>query len=221
MSPNIGITLTIKKQGDAEGDETHDHRIGHRRFHLFLQARARLQIARQPIQDFRQQPARLPGFHHAHVQLVEHLGMLRQRLRECMPLLHLLGRLAQHGLERLAVRLFFQRGQRLHQRQSCVHHRRQLPGEHDQVLGLDLALTTLLPRLASRPCAYGNDHQAAIHQRRSRRLCVCRLDVAIDRTPGGVARLIYETRHSPLVSSLLPSAKILPCYRAANMPRRR
>ena len=72
------------------------------------------------------------------------LGMLAERVGHRVARLDVEHHRARHVLERLVLALLGEDVERLHQRQTRVDHRRELPGEDDDVAHLDAAAARLL-----------------------------------------------------------------------------
>ncbi len=81
---------------------------------------------------------------HVHVQLVERLRVLAERVGDCIAGLDVEHDRLGHDLEALVLRLLREDVERLHQRQTGVDHRGELAGEDDDVAHRDLPDLLLL-----------------------------------------------------------------------------
>ena len=145
-----GHNLDQEEGRNRKGDANHDDRVGHGRLHLFAEAGARFEEARQTVENLREQASMLAGFHHADKKPVENTGVFRDRFVEGLTALHarchVADDIAQIALP-LWVTLIVERRHGLDERDTGLDHGRKLPGKENQVSFLDRP--GLFPRAAA------------------------------------------------------------------------
>ena len=172
-----------------EGDQSqerdprkgHDQRrVDHRGLDLTSQRVVLFELVGYTQQRLLEDAARLPCGHHGHVEVVEDVRMLAERLRQRQAGLHVL---ADHGpgpCELVVVGLLLDHIEGAQHRHARGHHRGQLAGGHGELGGLDLAKASEEVDVAGRRELLDvQDDQAAAPQLRGDRLLVLGVDLAL------------------------------------------
>ena len=138
-----GDHLYNQKRGDAEGDQHHDHWVGHRRFYLFSEPRRGLKKCGEAIEDFGQQPPGFACFDHGDVESGKMAGLFAKRLVKRVALLEQGHQVAGNPPKRplfAGVGLFVESGEGRDEGEAGGHHGCQLSREQNQVRFRDPAL---------------------------------------------------------------------------------
>ena len=144
MFSKTGMTKISSTVIAIAGHRHDDAGIDHRALHLADQGVVLLHEHGEPHQDRVENTTGLARGDHVHVQIVERLGMLAQRIGDRVPRLDVEDHGPRHFLQRLVLALLGEDVERLHQRQARVDHRRELAREDHDVPHLDLAAAGLL-----------------------------------------------------------------------------
>ncbi len=119
-----------------DGDEEDGHRIDHRSADLPLQLDVLLDVDREALEDRVQDAAHLAGGDEVHEEVVEDLRVLAEPLGEGAALLDVDLDLLEDRVEALVLTLGREDVETLHEGQTGVDHRRELPREDHQLGGL-------------------------------------------------------------------------------------
>ncbi len=117
----------------TERDQQDDRRVHHRALDLATQLLGLLFVDGEAVEDRVENTADLTCGAQLHVELVEHLRMILQRVRERRARLNATLHREDALLHRRAVGLGCENVQALHERKAGVDHRRELAGEDEQV----------------------------------------------------------------------------------------
>ncbi len=134
----------ISSTRDGDGGDRHDDAgVDHGALHLADEGVVLLHEHRETHQDGVENTTRLTRRDHVDVELIERPRMLPQGVGHGVAGLDVEHHGAGHVLQRLVLALLGENVEGLHQRQTRVDHRRELPGEDDDVPHLDAAAARL------------------------------------------------------------------------------
>ncbi|MCY1419119.1 hypothetical protein D9M71_347010 [compost metagenome] len=123
--------------GDNRRDEHHHQRVGHGFPDPGLEAFAFFLVGRDPLQKGVEGTGLLAGIHQVAIQLIEIPGLLAQGGGETAACRNFLFQFVHQLAHGRIVEALADDVEGLQQRHAGLHHRRHLPGEQGNVLGLD------------------------------------------------------------------------------------
>ena len=122
-----------------EGRERQNHdRVHHRALHSALDLRFLLDLVSDPVENDVEDSSRLPGLDHRDEEAREDPRMTGHCLGEQEPTLHVDAEIGNDHRELLVLGLLLEDDERRHDVETCLDHRRELPREDLEGLGLDL-----------------------------------------------------------------------------------
>ena len=128
-----------QERRDADGGKEDHRRVDHRALHLVLDLLRLFGKLGQTVQHDFQHAAGLAGLDHVDVEVVEHLRVGRERIRERAAAGDVLGDAVEAVHHRGGHLLLFQHLDTAHQGKARVHQRRELTRKGRQILGLHAA----------------------------------------------------------------------------------
>src|SRR5437762_3593984 len=194
----VGMTKIIMKMITRTATDDRD-RVDHRALDLALQLGGLLDVAGQPLQDDVEDTSGLTDGEHVDEEIVEHLRILLERLREGGAALDFVRNAGRHRAQGLGVALLRQNRQALSDREAGVDHRGELARVDREVLVLDGAADLLDGRGLGLPLLNRRRDDAFGPEPRDGPWPIVGLDLADDDSPPGSAT-IRQDRHGPLLT---------------------